>query len=103
MPAGAGARPGRAARPRGPRAGGRTACRRCGAAAEWHPTLRGRWLLLEPGERPVSAVPPGRRWRIAGDGTAVGLGRAFPSGTCRVSHVDGCDAPPVSLPGAVAG
>ncbi|MFB6623500.1 DUF6083 domain-containing protein [Streptomyces sp. NPDC056374] len=71
-----------------------SACRRCGAQAAWHRTVRGRWIMIEPGELATSAVPAGSRWRIAGDGTAVNLGSAVPSDTCRVSHFDVCAAGP---------
>ncbi|MGW6395331.1 DUF6083 domain-containing protein [Streptomyces sp. NPDC055103] len=69
-------------------------CSACGAGAEWHRTVRGRWVMIEPGELSVRAVPAGRRWRVAGDGTAVGLGPAVPSDTCRVSHTDVCPGRP---------
>ena len=48
--------PGRAGRT--PGAGGGTSCAKCGGAAEWHRTVRGRWILIEPGDRPVGS-PPG--------------------------------------------
>ncbi|MFF3623586.1 DUF6083 domain-containing protein [Streptomyces sp. NPDC002467] len=67
-------------------------CRLCGEAAYWHRTVWGKWLLVQPGERPCHLVPAGRRWRIAGDGTAVNLGASLPSDTCRVSHFDVCPA-----------
>ncbi|MFD3530994.1 DUF6083 domain-containing protein [Streptomyces sp. NPDC058664] len=73
---------------------GGAVCGRCGASARWHRTVRGRWVLIEPGELTTRAVPAGSRWRVAGDGTAVGLGSAVPSGTCRVSHFDVCAANP---------
>ncbi|OON82552.1 DUF6083 domain-containing protein [Streptomyces tsukubensis] len=69
-----------------------TTCRMCGAPARWHRTPRGRWILMEPGDRPTGSVPAGRRWRIAGDGTAVYLASSLPSDTCRVSHFDFCPA-----------
>ncbi|WP_242427809.1 DUF6083 domain-containing protein [Streptomyces sp. Root431] len=69
-------------------------CDGCGAGAAWHRTLRGRWVLMEPGELAARVVPAGRRWRIAGDGTAVALGSAVPSDTCRISHFDVCPARP---------
>lgn len=69
-------------------------CDGCGASTEWHRTLRGRWVMIEPGELAARVVPAGRRWRIAGDGTAVNLGPAVPSDTCRVSHFDVCPARP---------
>jgi hypothetical protein len=50
--------------------------------------------MIEPGEVPAGSVPPGRRWRIAGDGTAVNLGAASPSDTCRVCHFDVCPTRP---------
>ncbi|MET7756517.1 DUF6083 domain-containing protein [Streptomyces sp. NPDC005389] len=50
--------------------------------------------MIEPGELATAAVPAGSRWRIAGDGTAVNLGSAVPSDTCRVSHFDVCAASP---------
>jgi hypothetical protein len=75
-----------------PRSGGETNCRRCGAPAQWHRVEGGRWVLIEPGAYPTASVPAGRRWRIAGDGTAVNLGTAVPSDICRVSHSDVCPA-----------
>lgn len=69
-----------------------TTCRYCDATAEWHRTTGGRWILMEPGTFPVRSVPAGRRWHIAGDGTAVALRAAAPSDTCRVSHFDVCPA-----------
>lgn len=75
-----------------PRSGGETHCRRCGAPAQWHRGEGGRWVLLEPGAYPTASVPAGRRWRIAGDGSAVNLGAAVPSDICRVSHDDVCPA-----------
>ncbi|MFE9256116.1 DUF6083 domain-containing protein [Streptomyces sp. NPDC006879] len=75
-------------------------CGGCGANALWHRTVRGRWIMMEPGDWPVAAVPAGKRWRIAGDGTAVNLGSSRPSDTCRISHFDVCpDRPaPVGSP-----
>ncbi|MFF1506940.1 DUF6083 domain-containing protein [Streptomyces sp. NPDC058326] len=73
---------------------GGAACGRCGAPAQWHRTVRGRWIMIEPGELTTRAVPAGSRWRVAGDGTAVDLGSAVPSDTCRVSHFDVCAANP---------
>ncbi|MDN3294159.1 DUF6083 domain-containing protein [Streptomyces ficellus] len=67
-------------------------CRLCGARAGWHRTVNGRWVALEPGERPIASVPPGRRWYVAGDGTAVNLRGAAPADTCRVSHFSVCTA-----------
>ncbi|MFI0926076.1 DUF6083 domain-containing protein [Streptomyces sp. NPDC021012] len=69
-------------------------CDRCGARAEWRRTVWGRRVLLEPGELTAGLVPAGRRWRVAGDGTAVNLGSAVPSDTCRVTHFDVCPARP---------
>ncbi|WP_395361661.1 DUF6083 domain-containing protein [Streptomyces sp. YH02] len=71
-----------------------SACRRCGGQGVWHRTRRGRWIMIEPGELATAAVPAGSRWRVAGDGTAVNLGSAVPSDTCRVSHFDVCAAGP---------
>ncbi|MCX5227407.1 DUF6083 domain-containing protein [Streptomyces sp. NPDC006553] len=71
-----------------------SACRRCGGQGAWHRTVRGRWIMIEPGELATSAVPAGSRWRVAGDGTAINLGSAVPSDTCRVSHFDVCAASP---------
>lgn len=73
---------------------GSAACGRCGARAEWHRTVRGRWIMIEPGELRAGVVPAGSRWRVAGDGTAVNLRSAVPSDTCRVSHFDVCAAGP---------
>ena len=75
-----------------PRDGGGTTCKECGAACTWHRTERGRWLLLEPGGYPTDKIPPGKRWRVAGDGTAVNLGSANPSDECRITHFDVCPA-----------
>ncbi|MFJ5077137.1 DUF6083 domain-containing protein [Streptomyces sp. NPDC088553] len=82
--------------PSAPRAAGPagSVCRRCGGRGAWYRTVRGRWIMIEPGEAATAAVPAGRRWRIAGDGTAVNLGSAVPSDTCRVSHFDVCAASP---------
>ncbi|MBT2478011.1 DUF6083 domain-containing protein [Streptomyces sp. ISL-94] len=65
-------------------------CRRCGEAAYWHQTVRGKWILIQPGESPCHLIPAGKRWRIAADGTAVNLGASTPADTCRVSHFDVC-------------
>ena len=65
-------------------------CRDCGEAAYWHRTVRGKWILMEPGPRPVHTVPAGQRWRVAADGTAVNLGSASPTDTCRISHFSVC-------------
>ncbi|UUS31903.1 DUF6083 domain-containing protein [Streptomyces changanensis] len=73
-----------------PRTGSVMTCRYCGGRARWHRTAGDRWVAMEPGARPVAGVPRGRRWYIAGDGTAVHLRGAVPSGTCRVSHFDVC-------------
>ncbi len=75
-------------------------CRRCGAPSSWHPTVHGKWILIEPGAWPTGAVPVGKRWRIAGDGTAVNLRAANPSDTCRISHFDTCpdQSPPDDSP-----
>ncbi|MCX5376255.1 DUF6083 domain-containing protein [Streptomyces sp. NBC_00091] len=70
------------------------ACRRCGGEAHWHRTVRGKWILIEPGEYPTHTVPAGQRWRIAPDGTAVNLGAASPTDTCRVSHFHVCAESP---------
>ncbi|WP_225801183.1 DUF6083 domain-containing protein [Streptomyces sp. NK15101] len=70
------------------------ACDRCGARTEWHRTVRGRWIMIEPGELTARLVPVGRRWRVGGDGTAVNLGAAAPSDRCRVSHFDVCPSRP---------
>ncbi len=78
--------------PRPPRTGSSMTCRFCGAQARWHRTVHGRWVAMEPGERPVAGVPRGERWYVAGDGTAVQLRGAVPSGTCRVSHFSVCAA-----------
>lgn len=73
---------------------GASVCGRCGARAEWHRTVRGRWIMIEPGALRAAAVPAGSRWRVAGDGTAVNLGSAVPSDTCRISHFDVCPVGP---------
>ncbi|MFE7116749.1 DUF6083 domain-containing protein [Streptomyces sp. NPDC057654] len=80
--------------PKTGRSRARTACTRCGGAAAWHRTVRGRWILMEPGAWPLTVIPAGKRWRIAGDGTAVNLGSTVPSDTCRISHFDICPARP---------
>ncbi|WP_241838061.1 DUF6083 domain-containing protein [Streptomyces sp. CB03234] len=76
--------------PRPPRTGSLMTCRLCGAEARWHRTVHGRWVAIEPGERPTAGVPRGERWYVAGDGTAVQLRGAAPSDTCRVSHFSVC-------------
>jgi hypothetical protein len=81
----------------GPTAGPSSACDRCGSAAEWHLTVRGRWIMIEPGAWPTGSIPAGRRWRIAGDGTAVNLRSAEPSDTCRITHFDICPANPAPV------
>jgi hypothetical protein len=75
-----------------PREGNAASCKDCGAECAWHRTERGRWLLLEPGGYPTDKVPPGKRWRVAGDGTAVNLGSANPTDECRITHFDVCPA-----------
>lgn len=79
-------------------------CKSCGAHTSWHRTARGRWIMIESGDWPIGPIPAGRRWRIAGDGTAVNLGAASPSDTCRVSHFDVCPsrAAPVDSPALLA-
>lgn len=47
---------------------------------------------MEPGGVPAGSVPPGKRYRIAGDGTAVNLRSSQPADTCRISHFDVCGA-----------
>ncbi|MEU7041635.1 DUF6083 domain-containing protein [Streptomyces varsoviensis] len=83
--------------PRTPKPGARTGCSWCGGAAAWHRTVRGRWILMEHGTWPLTAIPAGKRWRIAGDGTAVNLGSAAPSDTCRITHFDICPARPAPI------
>ncbi|WP_326611146.1 DUF6083 domain-containing protein [Streptomyces scopuliridis] len=73
---------------------GGTTCDACGAEAAWHCTIRGRWIRIEPGDWPITPIPPGKRWHMAGDGTALNLGRASPSDTCRISHFDVCPKSP---------
>ncbi|WP_370012525.1 DUF6083 domain-containing protein [Nocardia cyriacigeorgica] len=75
-----------------PREGSPTFCKYCDMEALWHRTLNGRWILLECGAYPTFQVPPGRRWRVAGDGTAVNLGGANPTDECRITHFDVCPA-----------
>lgn len=77
-----------------PRTPATTTCDRCGADAGWHRTVGGRWMLLDPGTWPTGTVPPGRRWRVAGDGTAVNIGGANPTDRCRISHFDVCPVNP---------
>ncbi|MCX4541634.1 DUF6083 domain-containing protein [Streptomyces sp. NBC_01565] len=78
------------------RAGRPATCRACGDPAHWHRTTQGRWVLIQPGDVPHHLVPAGQRWHIAGDGTAVNLGRAAPDDTCRITHFAVCPlgAPP---------
>ncbi len=75
-----------------PKEGSPSSCKYCGTECFWHRTLHGRWLLLEPGSYPLSKIPPGKRWRVAGDGTAVNLGAANPTDECRITHFDVCPA-----------
>ncbi|MCX5211615.1 DUF6083 domain-containing protein [Kitasatospora sp. NBC_00240] len=76
-------------------------CRRCGARAVWHLTVRGRWILMEPGEWPTGAVPVGKRWRITADGIAVNLGASGRTDTCRISHFDTCSEEPAPYESSV--
>ncbi|MFI9587581.1 DUF6083 domain-containing protein [Streptomyces sp. NPDC052236] len=39
---------------------------------------------------PTHTVPAGQRWRVAPDCSAVKLGSASPTDTCRVSHFSVC-------------
>jgi hypothetical protein len=50
-------------------------------------------------------VPAGERWYVAGDGTAVPLGRAHPDDDCRVTHWLLCPAaePQARLDGPLYG
>ncbi|QGV82688.1 hypothetical protein EIZ62_15785 [Streptomyces ficellus] len=80
--------------PRPPGTGSFTTCRSCGSPARRHRTAGGRWVALEPGERPVAGVPRAERWYVAADGTAVPLRGAAPSGRCRVTHLSVCPARP---------
>lgn len=78
-----------------------TTCKDCGAPCTWHRTLHGRWLLMEPGSYPTGKIPPGKRWRVAGDGTAVNLHRANPADQCRITHFDVCPAKPAPSDGSL--
>lgn len=80
------------------REGRPTTCRLCGEAAYWHKTVRGKWILIQPGAYACHLVPPGKRWRIAPDGTAINLGAATPTDTCRISHFDTCPQRPPTSP-----
>jgi hypothetical protein len=81
--------------------GSPTTCKDCGAPCTWHRTLRGRWLLMEPGSYPTGKIPPGKRWRVAGDGTAVNLHRANPADQCRITHFDVYPARPAPSDGSL--
>ncbi|WP_425296790.1 DUF6083 domain-containing protein [Nocardia cyriacigeorgica] len=72
-----------------PREGSPTFCKYCDTEALWHRTLHGRWILLEYGAYPTFQIPPGKRWRVAGDGTAVNLGGANPTDECRMRFPQG--------------
>ncbi|GAA4522572.1 hypothetical protein GCM10023191_102010 [Actinoallomurus oryzae] len=82
-----------------PRDGTPATCRDCGAPGSWHRTENGRWLILEPGPYPMSKIPPGKRWRVAGDGTAVNLRSGNPTDECRITHFDICPAKPAPIDG----
>ena len=84
-----------------PAHGSPAACRDCGASCSWHRTENGRWLLLEPGGYPTEKIPPGKRWRVAGDGTAVNLHWGNPTDECRITHFDVCPAKPAPADGSV--
>jgi len=71
-------------------AGNGATCRYCGAHGTWHRTERGSWMIIEPGNYPTGQIPAGKRWRVAGDGTAVNLRRGNPADVCRISHFDVC-------------
>jgi hypothetical protein len=89
----------RAAQAPDPSQGTPASCKDCGASCSWHRTQNGRWLLLEPGGYPTEKIPPGKRWRVAGDGTAVNLHRANPADECRITHFDVCPAKPAPADG----
>jgi hypothetical protein len=89
----------RAAQAPDPSQGTSASCKYCGASCSWHRTQNGRWLLLEPGGYPTEKVPPGSRWRVAGDGTAVNLHRANPADECRITHFDVCPSRPAPADG----
>ena len=76
--------------PEDPRDPGHSVCRQCGAKAQWHPTINGKSVLIEPGTFPTDRVPRGKRWVIMGDGTARNLGQANPSDRCRITHWLAC-------------
>lgn len=84
-----------------PAQGTPAACKDCGASCSWHCTEHGRWLLIEPGGYPTEKVPPGKRWRVAGGGTAVNLYRANPTDECRITHFDVCPAKPAPADGSL--
>lgn len=89
---------GRAAMPvRAVQAPGGTICRICGGAAEWYRTVRGRWLMIEPGSWPSGSVPAGKRWHITDSGTAVSLSATSVSGSCRICHFDVCSRVPAPM------
>lgn len=72
-------------------------CRKCGGRGTWHRTVHNRWMIMQPGAYPVGPVPVGKRWRVAGDGSAVNLRDSHPSDTCRISHFDVCPAGPAPV------
>ena len=77
-----------------PREGTPATCKECGGQGSWHRTLNGKWLIMEPGMYPLPKIPRGKRWRIAGDGTAVNLRSSSPTDECRITHFDVCPCKP---------
>ncbi len=84
-----------------PAQGTPASCKDCGASCSWHRTEHGRWLLMEPGGYPLEKIPLGKRWRVAGDGTAVNLHWANPTDECRITHFDVCPAKPAPCDGSL--
>lgn len=73
-----------------PREGSPGQCRTCQVEVRWHKTRLGKSIALDIEPVPVLTLALGKRWRVAGDGVALNLGRSAPTDTCRRCHFDAC-------------
>jgi hypothetical protein len=64
-------------------------CDDCRMGVRQHHDNEGNTVELDLREAPVSLIPEGLRWYVAGDGTAINLGQASPE-TVRIRHHDAC-------------
>ncbi|TQF03707.1 hypothetical protein E6W39_17560 [Kitasatospora acidiphila] len=69
-------------------------CRYCQREAAWHPTVRGRWILLDLDDHPAHCVPNGRRWQVDPRGTVATVTPSAVIRMCRIAHWDVCPGLP---------